>query len=255
MEWQLINTGLASGEFNMNYDIELAHQLMKNEIPQTVRVYGWKPWAVSLGYNQSESDIDIEKCREFGFDIVRRPTGGRAILHANEVTYSVVMYAFGRGITQIYSTISKALVQGLQTICPKVSYETAQPNFRQLYRQQESIPCFSSSARYEVQINGKKLVGSAQRRFSSPDSDEVVLQHGSILLGSEHILLADVLNITDEQIRQKIRRDFEEKTISLSAALGRSVSYHEVISAVKKGFESFVDFIPSSESRYEYTNI
>lgn len=255
MEWQFINTGFASGEFNMNYDVELAQRLMKNEIPQTLRVYGWKPWAISLGYNQSEGDVDVEKCREYGFDIVRRPTGGRAILHANEVTYSVVMYAEGRGITEIYSTISRALVQGLQTICPKVSYATSQPNFRQLYRQQESIPCFSSSARYEVQIDSKKLVGSAQRRFSSSGGKEVVLQHGSILIGPEHSLLAEALHMTDENIRQKIRNDFDEKTIDLSSAVRRSVSFDEVANAVKIGFETLVDFIPSSESRYEHTNI
>lgn len=235
----------------MKYDIELTQQLQRKEIPQTVRIYGWKPWTVSLGYNQSESDINKKKCEEYGFDIVRRPTGGRAILHANEITYSVVMYAGGKGITEVYSTISKALVRGLQLICPAVGYETSQPNFRQLYRQQESIPCFSSSARYEVQVDGKKLVGSAQRRFSLPDGEEIVLQHGSILLGPEHKLLAEILNIDNEEIRKKVTDDFDGKTIDLSFAVGRTIHFDEVVDCIKSGFENTmqINFASLSETQ------
>lgn len=251
MEWQFINTGMNTGEFNMKYDVDLTQQLVRGEIPQTVRVYGWKPWAVSLGYNQSELDIDQKKCREYGFDIVRRPTGGRAILHANEITYSVVMFAGGKGITDVYSSISKALVNGLQSICTRVGYETSQPNFRQLYRQQESIPCFSSSARYEVQIDGKKLVGSAQRRFSTPNGEEVVLQHGSILLGSEHKLLSEILNIDNTEISKKVREDFNDKTIDLSFAMGRAIHFDEVVSCIKSGFEKTmnINFVSLTETK------
>lgn len=241
----------------MKYDIELAEKLLRHEILPTVRVYGWKPWAVSLGYNQSEKDIDHAKCNEYGFDVVRRPTGGRAILHANELTYSVVMFADGKGITEIYSFISRALVGGLSTICPTVSYETSQPNFRQLYRKQESLPCFSSSARYEVQIDGKKLVGSAQRRFSGSEGNEVVLQHGSILLGPEHTLLSELLRIDDEAVRKAIQSDFEQKTTDLSTATGRIITFDEVVVAIKEGFEKAlnVHFVSTSESIYEHANV
>ncbi len=96
MEWHFINTGFHAGEFNMRFDMELAKKLQLGGILPTLRVYGWKPWAVSLGYNQKKDDVHPDKCSEFGFDIVRRPTGGRAILHANELTYSVVMPAEGK---------------------------------------------------------------------------------------------------------------------------------------------------------------
>ena len=234
--WNFIDTGARTGEFNMHFDIELAEKLQRGEILPTLRVYGWKPWSVSLGYNQNEDDIDKNNCSKFGFDIVRRPTGGRAILHANELTYSVVMFAEEKGITEVYSVISKALVSGLKKICVDISYETSQPNFHQLYGKQESIPCFSSSARYEVQIEGKKLVGSAQRRFSSPGFPEVVLQHGSILLGPEHKLLVEVLNI-NEEVREKILADIEQKTIDLSTAAGRMVATDEVAAVIKTGFQ------------------
>ncbi len=236
-EWQFINTGLHSGAFNMEFDIELAEKLQRQEIVPTLRVYGWNPWAISLGYNQSETDINKINCSKFGFDIVRRPTGGRAILHANEITYSVVMFADGKSVTEVYSEISRSLVNSLQRICPEVSYETSQPNFQTLYKKQESIPCFSASARYEVQINGRKLVGSAQRRYSADGMPDVVLQHGSILLGTEHKLLADVLNLENKNIKDKIIEDIEQKTIDLSSAAGRIVSFEETSEVIRSGFE------------------
>ncbi len=221
----------------MNFDIELAEKLQRNEILPTLRVYGWKPWAISLGYNQSESDINKNKCSELGFDIVRRPTGGRAILHANELTYSVVMFANGQSVAEIYAMISKSLVSALQKICPAVSYETSQPNFQALYKKQESIPCFSASARYEVQINGRKLVGSAQRRYASVGFPDVVLQHGSILLGTEHRLLTDVLNLEADNVKEKIVEDIDQKTIDLSTAIGKVVTFDEAAEVIRSGFE------------------
>ncbi len=235
--WQFINSGLHSGTFNMDYDIGLAEKLHRGEILPTLRLYGWKPWAISLGYNQSEQDINENKCSEFGFDIVRRPTGGRAILHANEITYSVVMFANGKSVTEVYAEISKSLVNGLKIICPEVSYETSQLNFQALYKKQESIPCFSSSARYEIQINGKKLVGSAQRRYSADGMPDVVLQHGSILLGTEHKFLADVLNLESKSVKEKILEDIEQKTIDLSTAAGRVISFDETAEVIRSGFE------------------
>jgi len=225
----------------MEFDIELAEKVQRQEILPTLRLYGWKPWSISLGYNQSESDINKNKCSELGFDIVRRPTGGRAILHANELTYSVVMFAKGQSVTEVYAAISKSLVSALQKICPAVSYETSQPNFQTLYKKQESIPCFSASARYEVQINGRKLVGSAQRRFSSDGFSDVVLQHGSILLGPEHKLLADVLNLDSESVKDKIAEDIELKTIDLSTAVGRVVAFEETAEIIRSGFEETMD--------------
>ncbi len=240
-QWQFLDSGVNTGTFNMEFDMFLAERLQNGEILPTLRIYGWKPWAVSLGYNQSENDIDLIRCKKFGFDVVRRPTGGRAILHSNELTYSVVMPADGRGITEIYSLISKALVAGISKICPDVSYETSQPNFQALYKKQESIPCFSASARYEVQIGGKKLVGSAQRRFSVPGGPEVVLQHGSILLGTEHRMLSEILRVSDEEVRGKITNDIETKTIDLSTAAGRTVSFNEAASVLKDGFEELMN--------------
>ena len=91
MNWRFENTGTSSGVFNMEYDEALARTLMDGSGNPTIRVYGWQPYAISLGWNQSLDEIDVERTKSEGVDVVRRPTGGRAILHANELTYSVVM--------------------------------------------------------------------------------------------------------------------------------------------------------------------
>jgi lipoate-protein ligase A len=236
-QWQFLNTGFHPGSFNMELDVRLTEKLQHNQILPTLRVYGWKPWAISLGYNQSEHDIDKEKCSEFGIDIVRRPTGGRAILHANEITYSVVMFADGKSVSEVYSEISRSLVCALQKLCPEITYENSQPNFQALYKKQESIPCFSASARYEVQINGKKLVGSAQRRYAMDGFPDVVLQHGSILLGCEHKLLAEVLHLENENVKNRIAEDIEQKTVDLSTASKRIVTFEETADVIRSGFE------------------
>ncbi|MEK9136365.1 MAG: lipoate--protein ligase family protein, partial [Bacteroidota bacterium] len=181
--WNFIAGGEYTGDFNMSFDEMLAQRLVSGLGAPTLRLYRWKPWAISLGHNQNLSDINIDRCRRDGIDVVRRPTGGRAILHAEELTYSVTMPVDRRGILQVYNEISTALVEGLRQFGVDVSLQRSQLNFVETYKSPSSIPCFSSSARYEIEWKGKKLVGSAQRRYTG-NGGEVVLQHGSILCGS-----------------------------------------------------------------------
>lgn len=242
-EWQFINSGFHSGSHNMLMDESLAQRLMRNEGVPTLRVYGWKPHAISLGYNQCRHDFDEAKCAAHGIDIVRRPTGGRAILHAEELTYSVVMFANGKSITDVYCEISKALVCGLRLLGADVDYTPTQPNFLQIYRSQTSIPCFASSARYEIQYRGKKLVGSAQRRYVSDSGDDVVLQHGSILLGAAHKKLSELVRVENEEVYASIQRDLEVKTIELESILDRKVLYDEAAVVIRKGFEHEWNFV------------
>ncbi len=236
-EWKFLNSGVHSGDHNMRVDQLLAKRMAEQGVPPTLRLYGWDPHAISIGYNQRRHDLDEAKCLLEGIDIVRRPTGGRAILHADEMTYSVVMPAEGKGISEIYCDISKALVRGLRTLGAEVEYSAVQVDFPNLYRNQNSIPCFASSARYEIQYRGRKLVGSAQRRYASPDGDEVVLQHGSILLGPAHKKLSELVQVESEELSTSIRHGLDMKTIELSSILGRNVSFDEAAVAVKSGFE------------------
>jgi lipoyl(octanoyl) transferase len=241
MVWQFRNTGCRTGEYNMKYDERLAQSLVSSDRPFVVRVYGWKPPAISLGWHQNIEEIDLARCAEAGIDVVRRPTGGRAILHSEEVTYSVIMVASQKSVLSVYQQISEALVSGLNAIGADVALEKSQPHFPSLYRSSSAVACFASAARYEIQISGRKLVGSAQRRFARANGEEVVLQHGSILLGSDHLRMVDFLKGLDETQRKTLRDELLEKTIDLSSALGRTVRFEEIVPALKSGFEEAWD--------------
>lgn len=235
--WYCFDFALHSGEDNMALDERLARRMQNDPaMPGVLRLYGWKPWAISLGHHQRMDDIDARRCADAGIDIVRRPTGGRAILHAEELTYCVVMPAGRRGILDVYNDISRALVRGLVDFGADVTLQKSQPDFRAEYRKTASIPCFASSARYEIEAGGKKLVGSAQRRFSGGEQD-VVLQHGSILCGPAHLSLPDYLREDHTDAIAEIRTILTEHTTDLSSLLNRSVSIPALADAVRRGFE------------------
>lgn len=245
MTWHFVDTGLCAGEYNMMYDERLARTLA----PGTgiVRVYGWNPFAVSLGWNQRNEEIDEQRCRADGFDVVRRPTGGRAILHAEEVTYCVVMPAEGAGVLSTYHEISRGLLAGLHRLGVAASFEKSQPHFPTLYRSASSSVCFTSSARYEVQYRGKKLIGSAQRRFIGDGGKEVVLQHGSLLVGPAHRGIVRYLRVEDERQRESISRELNDRTTDLTAILDMPPAREHVVACLKDGFEEAWDirFLPS----------
>jgi lipoate-protein ligase A len=236
MNWRYENTGVHSGVFNMEYDEALARALVDGAGSPTIRVYGWQPYAISLGWSQSMDEIDLKKTSAAGIDVVRRPTGGRAILHANELTYSVVMQVSGKNVQTVYEDMSRALIAGLQKLGVSVAIEKSQPHFPSLYRTSSAAACFSSTGRYEIKCEGKKLIGSAQRRYTAAYGEEVVLQHGSILLGSEHKQIVNFLNIPSEEQRVALQQELDEKTTELSTVLNRTVKFDETAEAILQGF-------------------
>lgn len=248
--WYFENTGPQTGVFNMQRDEELARSLCEGTGMPTLRLYAWEPWAISLGWHQSYETIDRERAAADGIDVVRRPTGGRAILHAEELTYCVVFNSGGESIHETYARISEALLTGLRILGVHATFEKQQPHFPSLYRSPMGLPCFSSAGRYEITLNGKKLIGSAQRRYIARDGSEVVLQHGSILIGPAHKNLVQYLAVGESE-RQRIQLAFEEKTIELETILQRSVSLEEVACAIQRGFEECwnIRFIPEYEHR------
>lgn len=234
--WRFIDSGFNPGAYNMQLDERLARELLTGNGVPTLRVFRWKPWAISIGYNQSLDGIDRKKCSEDGIDVVRRPTGGRAILHAEELTYSVVMPAGRNGILQIYNEISRALVAGLRLYGAEVSLQRSQLNFPEEYRRVSSIACFTSSARYEIEWKGRKLVGSAQRRFSDGALD-IVLQHGSILCGPAHKRLVDYVDFNDRMIARDFERELNENTVDLMELCGTKIDIGSLSISLKRGFE------------------
>jgi lipoyl(octanoyl) transferase len=223
----------ANMDFDHNRALEFAHSFATdfaagNARPM-LRLYSWKPHAVSLGAHQRLSDIDEEACQRHGYAIVRRPTGGRAILHANELTYSCVLPLTTsteptRNVHDIYRYVH--LLQNLGA--REIAFQKSQTDFRALYRNerrsgQVSMPCFASSARYELMLHGRKVVGSAQRLYGN-----TVLQHGSILLGKGHECLADVLRLPSDDERDKVRSVIQAQSATVEESLGRAVTWDEV---------------------------
>jgi len=233
MIWRFINTGFNPGRFNMDYDLELVRNFSGTPV---LRVYQWNPYCISLGANQDYNSVDQKKTSADGFEIVKRPTGGRAILHAEELTYSVVYHVSqDKTPKQIYREINLALKNGLKIYNPlfeKLELEHSQPHFPTFYKDTKSTLCFAVSAMNEINYQGKKVVGSAQRKIGS-----VILQHGSILCGSFHKRIVDYLNLPDEKL-EEIKNEIEQTTTELEAILGREINYQLLSNAIKAGFEN-----------------
>lgn len=224
-DFEVIDDGLADGNRNMEIDYQRVILVEEKRSLPTLRFYGWKPWAISIGANQKVEDFNTNKLREYGIDIVRRPTGGRAVLHANELTYSVVMNVNGNLTPQdIYREIHLFIVRGLSQLGAKdLTFEKAQPNFREYYKREIlSVSCFASSARYEIEWQGKKIVGSAQRLVG-----KTILQHGSILLGSGYELLPELTNLPSEEMKKNLREHIKNHSISVGEVLGREISFNQ----------------------------
>ena len=133
MTWHFIDSGFNTGLFNMQFDLELANKCSNDE--SFFRIYRWNPYCISIGANQSFNDINLEKTLRDGIDVVKRPTGGRAILHAEELTYSVIVPAnIGYLPKELYHKISSALIKGLELYNPSLAsaeLENIQPDLQQ----------------------------------------------------------------------------------------------------------------------------
>jgi len=202
-DWLIWPCQSYSGTFNMEADHALAREMTKTLRQPLLRFFTWKPYCISLGYHQKPEEIDIDLCRQQDIDLVRRPTGGRAILHAEELTYSVV-YPFEKiDVTNFYRLVHSPFVRALQDLGIGAEFEKTHADFRQFYKTEESQACFATSAQNEVEIAGKKLIGSAQRIY-----EKAILQHGSVLLGKKHEELVDFLKLSadsKERMREYIR--------------------------------------------------
>lgn len=166
------------GRFNMALDGLLAGEVEAGRLEAFVRLYGWSPPAISLGRNQGEDEVDGAACRRDGVDLVRRPTGGRAVFHRDELTYSLGARlddpVFGGSAGDAYRAVGRGLCRGLRLLGVKAELvRAAVPG----QRTGLSPSCFAASGRYELAVGGKKIVGSAQRRFAGS-----FLQQGSVLL-------------------------------------------------------------------------
>lgn len=233
MKFYYINTDANDGKYNMDFDINLAENCKPGEF--YFRLYKWNPYCISLGVNQNFDYININKAVDDEIDIVKRPTGGRAILHAEELTYSVVSSIKDqKSAHQFYNEINKALRKGLiiySESLKEIELESTQPNFPKIYNEVNGNVCFSSTAKSELKYSGKKLVGSAQRKLG-----KVLLQHGSILCGSFHKKLIDYMVLSEVEII-KLKNQLDTVTTDLNEILNEEIDYFKLEDSILKGFE------------------
>ncbi len=230
--WRFLNTGYADGFTNMAIDEAIMLALAKGLAPPTIRFYGWEPPCLSIGYAQSmEGEVDGDRCRLYGVDCVRRPTGGRAILHTDELTYSLCAPQneprVSGGVVESYRRLSIGLVLGLQALGANV----APADTRRGKIEEGTAACFDAPSHYEIMVGGKKLVGSAQVR-----REGMVLQHGSLPLEGDIARIFDYLKVPSEEERRMLGRKLEERATTLERVLGRIVPFPQVAEALAAGF-------------------
>jgi len=201
-----------------------------------LRLFGWNPPTVSFGYGQDpEREIDLEKCQSAGVGVVRRPTGGRAVLHWEELTYSLICrqdhLRLGGSVEETYRVIGECLVEGLRCFGAAVGLERVSERSPRLRGSGATAPCFSSTGRWEVTCRGRKLIGSAQRRV-----DGAILQHGSLLLGKAHCRILDLLPAMPTRLRDTWQRQLEEHSICLNECVEREIDKEELAGCMAEGF-------------------
>lgn len=228
--WRLILHGAQDGATNMAIDEAILSAVIEGSSPPTLRFYAWSPPCLSLGRNQPLAEVDLAACRAHGVDVVRRPTGGRAILHTDELTYSVTLLqsdprATG-DVVDSYRRLSEGLMAGLLSLGVGAAQVTGQHN--------AGLPptpvCFEMPSKYEIAVGGRKLVGSAQWRARGG-----VLQHGSLPLHGDLARIVDYLQFDDDR-RPAQRHLVRARALTLAEALGRVLTFDEAAQAMTEGF-------------------
>lgn len=222
--WRFIPYSQLDGATNMAVDLHLLEQC-KNGAP-VLRLYGFSPPCVSLGLNQTLDEESQQRIRARGYDIVRRPTGGRAVLHLNDLTYSFVACQKGEGdfafLETSVSAAYKQICAGLQSAFEILGLKTELGASNSAYR--HMADCFLATTNADLHFAGRKLAGSAQLRRQG-----AVLQHGSIPLNLDQNIMADLLG-------QERNAQSQERHANLFEALGRSFSMDELADAMRQGF-------------------
>ena len=229
--WRFIDTGINDGFLNMAIDEAILESRLRGIGPSTFRVYRWSPPALSLGYFQKlETEVDSKRCSELGIDIVRRLTGGHAVLHDDELTYSVVTsdeYGFpNKSLAESYRLLNRGLIAayGMLGLEVRLTAHEGTPS---------SAACFSSAGLADLTFQGRKVAGSAQFRTGN-----ALLQHGSLPISLDTQSLFSILKFPSDAIRDRAQAHFGQKATTLSEILGNKIGWQELKQALFKGFQT-----------------
>jgi lipoate-protein ligase A len=236
-QWRLLVNPPSRGAWNMAVDESMLENVSKGQELPTLRLYAWEPACLSIGYSQSAADIDRIRLTDRGWDWVRRPTGGRAILHTDELTYSVIAPLteprVAGGVIESYQRLSKALLAALHAL--NIPAE-AHPTSTSSNTHQTGAVCFEIPTNYEIVVNGKKLIGSAQARHKNG-----VLQHGTFPLWGDLTRITNVLVYSDELKRREAAMGLFLHATTLEIAHGFRISWEAAAHAFISGFQSELD--------------
>ncbi|MGC4376525.1 biotin/lipoate A/B protein ligase family protein [Fictibacillus sp. Mic-4] len=237
-QWLFIDSGNCDPAYNMAMDEMLLTWHSEGKIAPVIRFYGWNPATLSIGYFQKvEKEINLEAVRNYGLGFVRRPTGGRGVLHDKELTYSVIVSEahpqMPQSVTEAYRVISEGILEGFKNLgldayfaVPRTEEE------REGLKNPRSAVCFDAPSWYELVVEGRKVAGSAQTRQKG-----VILQHGSILLELDEDKLFDLFNYPSERVRERMQKAFRNKAVAINQLTDKAVTIEDAKKAFKEGFE------------------
>jgi lipoate-protein ligase A len=231
--WRVLITPPAPGAWNMALDESILEHIGRGESMPTLRLYAWKPACLSLGHAQPFADVDVARIQEHGWEVVRRATGGRAILHTDEITYSVIAPNDEPRLTgtvlESYNRLARALLLAVKQLGLPVEMKEGKvqngPNLNPV--------CFEVPSTYEITVDGKKLIGSAQAR-----KKEGVLQHGSLPLTGDLTRICQALVFENESARAEASKRLLARAATVESALGREVSWETAAQSFIQAFES-----------------
>ncbi len=233
--WRLVLSPPATGAWNMAVDEAILENVVRKGSRPTLRLYAWNPPCLSLGRTQAFADVNIPALKENGWDIVRRATGGRAILHTDELTYAIILpkdNAHVKGsVLESYQYLAQALLSALEDLGANVEMNPA-GRLRKSSSQSNPV-CFETPSAYEITVNGKKLIGSAQAR-----QKDGVLQHGSLPLTGDLTRITEALSFSDEKSRQVAAQKLTASASTLEFALGRKVDWGTASKSFTRAFQS-----------------
>jgi lipoate-protein ligase A len=235
--WRFIDSGAGSPSFNMALDEALLDWNSEGKIPPVIRFYGWNPATLSIGYFQKvEKEIDMEQVKAHGLGFVRRPTGGRGVLHEHELTYSVIVSEehpdMPKTVTEAYRVISEGILKGFHHLGMDAYFavpRTAEE--RDSLKNPRSAVCFDAPSWYELVVEGRKVAGSAQTRQKG-----VILQHGSILLDLDEDKLFSLFKYPSDRVKERMQKAFKNKAVAINEISKERITLEQAKEAFMKGF-------------------
>ncbi len=230
--WRLLLDSPARGAWNMAVDEAMLEHVGRGQSLPTLRLYAWEPACLSLGYAQPFADIDVARLEERGWEAVRRPTGGRAILHTDELTYSVTAPSqephLAGSVLESYSRLAGALLHAVHSLDMPVEMKAGTG----ANHNSANPVCFEVPSAYEITVLGKKLIGSAQARRK-----EGVLQHGSLPLKGDLARITEALVFDDQAARLDAAQRLLARATTVESVLCRVISWQDAAWAFVEAFE------------------